>query len=175
MHNYLFTALKYSMYLHYFLSEKELQKSCFFHYIKLHTIKQSSFLLYLLSYISNIELISYISLSSISYVILRFSKDFVNQNWENTFDYLTLPDSIINAEEIEFYLEVIPGSAEYNLDNVTLEIVNEETWEQEANERIEILRKRNVTIYLDSDDLFTNDPTQGYRNRFNLIDSLSEM
>ena len=89
-------------------------------------------------------------MSSISYVILRFSKDFVNQNWENTFDYLTLPDSIINAEEIEFYLEVIPGSAEYNLDNVTLEIVNEENWEQEANERIEILRKRNVTIYLDS-------------------------
>ena len=108
---------------------------------------------------------------SISYVILRFSNDFVNQNWENTFDYLTLPDSIINAEEIEFYLEVIPGSAEYNLDNVTLEIVNEETWEQEANERIEILRKRNVTIYLDSNPyLFTDDLTQGYRNRYNLID-----
>ena len=88
---------------------------------------------------------------------------------------MTLPDSIINAEEIEFYLEVIPGSAEYNLDNVTLEIVNEENWEQEANERIEILRKRNVTIYLDFDDLFTNDLTQGYRNRFNLIDSLSDM
>ena len=110
-------------------------------------------------------------MSSISYVILRFSKDFVNQNWENTFDYLTLPDSIINAEEIEFYLEVIPGSAEYNLDNVTLEIVNEETWEQEANERIEILRKRNVTIYLDSNPyLFTDDLTQGYRNRYDLID-----
>ena len=127
--------------------------------------------MYILSYISNIGLISYISLSSISYVILRFSKDFVNQNWENTFDYLTLPDSIINAEEIEFYLEVIPGSAEYNLDNVTLEIVNEETWEQEANERIEILRKRNVTIYLDSNPyLFTDDLTQGFRNRYNLID-----
>ena len=127
--------------------------------------------MYILSYISNIGLISYISLSSISYVILRFSKDFVNQNWENTFDYLTLPDSIINAEEIEFYLEVIPGSAEYNLDNVTLEIVNEENWEQEANERIEILRKRNVTIYLDSNPyLFTDDLTQGFRNRYNLID-----
>ena len=99
---------------------------------------------------------------SISYVILRFSKDFDNQNWENTFDYLTFPDSIINAEEIEFYLEVIPGSAEYNLDNVTLEIVNEENWEQEANERIEILRKRNVTIYLDSNNsnfLTTDDLT----------------
>ena len=84
---------------------------------------------------------------------------------------MTLPDSIINAEEIEFYLEVIPGSAEYNLDNVTLEIVNEENWEQEANERIEILRKRNVTIYLDSNPyLFTDDLTQGYRNRYNLID-----
>ena len=127
--------------------------------------------MYLPSYILNIGLISYISLSSISYVILRFSKDFVNQNWENTFDYLTLPDSIINAEEIEFYLEVIPGSAEYNLDNVTLEIVNEETWEQEANERIEILRKRNVTIYLDSNPyLSTDDLTQGYRNRYNHID-----
>ena len=65
---------------------------------------------------------------------------------------MTLPDSIINAGEIEFYLEVFPGSAEYNLDNVTLEIVNEENWEQEANERIEIVRKRNVTIYLDSNN-----------------------
>ena len=45
------------------------------------------------------------------------------------------------------YLEVIPGSAEYNLDNITMEAVNEENWEQEAKERIEILRKRNVTIY----------------------------
>ena len=63
------------------------------------------------------------ALSSISYEILCFSKNFENQNWENTFDYLTLPDSIINAEEIEFYLEVIPGSAEYNLDNITLSII----------------------------------------------------
>ena len=79
--------------------------------------------MYVLSYISNIELISYINALSISYVVLRFSKDFDNQNWENTFEYLTLPDSIINAGEIEFYLEVFPGSAEYNLDNVTLSMI----------------------------------------------------
>ena len=66
-------------------------------------------------------------LLSITYVILRFSKDFDNQNWENTFEYLTLPNSIINAKEIEFYLEVFPGSAEYNLDNVTLSMVLYET------------------------------------------------
>ena len=55
------------------------------------------------------------------------------------------------------YLEVIPGSAEYNLDNITMETVNEENWEQEANERIEILRKRNVTIYFDYSNDFTTE------------------
>ena len=54
-------------------------------------------------------------------------------------------------------MQVTPGTANYNLDNVTFEIINNENWEEEANERIEILRKRNVIIYLDFDGINEND------------------
>ena len=54
--------------------------------------------------------------------IFPFRKEFDNENWENTFDFVTLPNLCIGASEIDFYLEVIPATADYNLDNVTMEI-----------------------------------------------------
>ena len=87
-----------------------------------------------------------------------FSKSVESDEWQNVFDQISIPYFIVDgAEEIELYLQVTPGTANYNLDNVTFEIINDENWEEEANERIEILRKRDVTIYLDFDGINEND------------------
>ena len=61
---------------------------------------------------------------------------------------LSLPSTVVGASEMKFYLEVSPPS-DFDIDNVSLdEVDNGETgdWEEEAAVRIDILRKRDLTL-----------------------------
>ena len=74
-----------------------------------------------------------------------------NNDWTIAFDFITLPQFIIGSDEIELYLEVSPENTDYNLDNVILEIVEEGNWVEEANQRIDKLRKSNITFHFNFD------------------------
>ena len=74
-----------------------------------------------------------------------------NNEWTISFDFITLPQFIIGSDEIELYLEVSPENTDYNLDNVILEIVEEGNWVEEANQRINKLRKSNITFHFNFD------------------------
>ena len=56
---------------------------------------------------------------------------------------------VVGASEIKLYLEVSPNS-DFNIDDVSLEEVDnggeEEDWEEEAAERINTLRKRDLRM-----------------------------
>ena len=46
-----------------------------------------------------------------------------------------------------------PGEALIDLDNISIEPEDEGNWEEEANQRIEIIRKRNVKINFELDSV----------------------
>ena len=69
-----------------------------------------------------------------------------NQGWEDIQTFVTLPHFLLGCDTVELYLEVTPGEAELDLDNITMEKVEEGNWKEEADKRIEILRKRNMKI-----------------------------
>ena len=61
---------------------------------------------------------------------------------------VNLPASVAGANEIKLYLEVSPSS-NFDLDNVSLEEADNGgtgDWEEEADARIDLLRKRNLTL-----------------------------
>ena len=61
---------------------------------------------------------------------------------------VNLPASVAGANEIKLYLEVSPSS-NFDLDNVSLEEADNggtDDWEEEADARIDLLRKRNLTL-----------------------------
>ena len=80
-----------------------------------------------------------------------------NQEWETIFEYITLPTFILGSDEVQFYLEVTPGNADIDLDNISLGPEDEGNWEEEANYRIDRLRKRNVKINLNIDAVDSED------------------
>ena len=55
-----------------------------------------------------------------------------HDDWTISFDFITLPQFIIGSDKIELYLEVSPENADYILDNVILEIVDEGNWVEEV-------------------------------------------
>ena len=70
--------------------------------------------------------------------------------WEDIFSYLTLPTFILGSEEVQLYLEVTPAEADLSLDNVSMGSEDEGDWIEEANKRIDTLRKKNVDIKFNS-------------------------
>ena len=74
-----------------------------------------------------------------------------SQDWSDIFDYITLPTYILGAEEAEFYMEATPDEAEISLDNISLSQADEGEWIEEANQRIDRLRKKNVKVDLNVD------------------------
>ena len=76
-----------------------------------------------------------------------------NGEWKDIFSSVTLPTSIIWADEALLYLGLIPADADYDLDNVSMEHQEWGDWEEEANNRIENLRKRHVAISFDLDSI----------------------
>ena len=64
------------------------------------------------------------------------------------------------ADELTLYLETESEGVDYDVDNVTMErLVISDTWRQQAEEDIERLRKRNITINfsgIDATDLVLN-------------------
>ena len=70
---------------------------------------------------------------------------------------MTLPNFILGSDEVQFYLEVTPGEALIDLDNISLEQEDEGNWQEEANKRIYILRKRKVKINFDLDSVKPED------------------
>ena len=51
-----------------------------------------------------------------------FRKKINNKKWEKTINTVTLPKTILGAKKIRLYLKVVPASADYDLDNVKMEI-----------------------------------------------------
>ena len=70
---------------------------------------------------------------------------------------MTLPNFILGSDEVQFYLEVTPGEALVDLDNISLEQEDKGHWQEEANKRIYILRKINVKINFDLDSVKPED------------------
>ena len=64
-----------------------------------------------------------------------------HDDWTISFDFITLPQFIIGSEKIELYLEVSPENADYILDNVILEIVDEGNWVEEVIQGGDINKK----------------------------------
>ena len=61
-----------------------------------------------------------------------------HDDWTISFDFITLPQFIIGSDKIELYLEVSPENADYILDNVILEIVDEGNWVEEVKQGADI-------------------------------------
>jgi len=75
-------------------------------------------------------------------------------SWKDDFTFITLPSFVREAQSIDFYLEAFPETAAFRIDDVALYDQDASNWEDEANGRIDLLRKRNLNIafdFLDSD------------------------
>ena len=70
-------------------------------------------------------------------------------DWREVSHDIALPAAVLGANEVKLYLEVDPKGA-YGLDDVSLTAT--ETggdWEEEANARIDVLRRRNVSLQIE--------------------------
>jgi len=68
-------------------------------------------------------------------------------SWSKGFRFLTFPAQALGAQELKLYLEVKPN-VNFGLDDVVLEQVDDGHWEEEANQRIDILRKRDLSMVI---------------------------
>ena len=60
---------------------------------------------------------------------------------------MSLHELVAQADELMLYLETESEGVDYDVDNVMMErLVISDTWRQQAEEDIERLRKRNITI-----------------------------
>ena len=73
---------------------------------------------------------------------------------------VSLHELVAQADELTLYLETESEGVDYDVDNVLMErLVISDTWRQQAEEDIERLRKRNITINfsgIDATDLVLN-------------------
>ena len=73
---------------------------------------------------------------------------------------MSLHELVAQADELMLYLETESEGVDYDVDNVVMErLVISDTWRQQAEEDIERLRKRNITINfsgIDATDLVLN-------------------
>ena len=59
---------------------------------------------------------------------------------------MTLPAWVRGASSVDLYLEAFPETTAFLLDDVALYEEDTSGWEQEANERIEQIRKSNLRV-----------------------------
>jgi GH35 family endo-1,4-beta-xylanase len=81
----------------------------------------------------------------------------VDAEWQEIFSFLTLPTFILGSQEVQLYLEATPAEADLALDNISLEPQDVGNWEEEANRRIDTLRKKNVDINFNLDSINPDD------------------
>jgi len=73
------------------------------------------------------------------------TSDEFGDGWNGYFHFINLPREVVGSREVKLYLEVTP-EADFDMDDIFLQVVDAGNWESEANERIDRLRKRDVTI-----------------------------
>ena len=76
-----------------------------------------------------------------------FSEEIVSIDWKNYTVTLDIDDSVSGADSVELMFEGSPAAANFSLDNISL-LTNDgdDSWKEEANDRIEKLRKRTVEL-----------------------------
>ena len=85
-----------------------------------------------------------------------FSEEIASPDWRNytVAVSLDIADSFLSADWVELLFEGSPATADFSLDNISLGDGDDLTWQDEANERIEKLRKRRVELnFLDIEAL----------------------
>ena len=80
---------------------------------------------------------------STNYFLL--SSDSASVDWSPFFHFVSLPAQVVGAEEVKLYLE-LTDLITYDLDDVSLERQDAGNWEEEANQRIDELRRRDVVL-----------------------------
>ena len=75
-----------------------------------------------------------------------FSEEMSSPDWQNYTLTVDIPDSVTTADLVELLFEGSPAQANFELDNISLTAGDGDdlTWQDEANQRIEKLRKRKV-------------------------------
>ena len=77
-----------------------------------------------------------------------FSQELSSPDWQNYTVTLDIPDSVATADLVELLFEGSPAMANFELDNISLAADDDLAWQDEANDRIEKLRKRRVEFNL---------------------------
>ena len=67
-------------------------------------------------------------------------------SWSEIATFVTLPAWVRGASSVDLYLEAFPETTAFLLDDVALYEEDTSGWEQEANERIEQIRKSNLRV-----------------------------
>ena len=81
-----------------------------------------------------------------------FSDLFSPSDWRNFTVSVDIDDIVTQAELVEIIFEGSPASSDFYLDNISLQETDDDSWKEEANDRIEKFRKSNVEInFLDTD------------------------
>ena len=81
-----------------------------------------------------------------------FTEEILSPDWQNYTLAVDITDSVITADWVELLFEASPATADFSLDDISLGDDDDLTWQDEANDRIEKLRKRRVEFnFLDID------------------------
>ena len=81
-----------------------------------------------------------------------FSEHISPSDWRNFTVGVDINDIVAQAESIDILFEGSPATSNFYLDNISLQETDDGTWRDEANDRIEELRKNNVELnFLDTD------------------------
>ena len=81
-----------------------------------------------------------------------FSGLFSPSDWRNFTVIVDIDDIVTQVELVEILFEGSPASSDFYLDNISLQETEDDSWKEEANDRIEKFRKNNVEInFLDTD------------------------
>ena len=76
-----------------------------------------------------------------------FSSEVMAPNWETRQAVVNINQLVAGADSVDLYFEGSPVSSDFSLDNVSLrEYRPDLSWKDEANRRIETLRKRDVSF-----------------------------
>ena len=84
--------------------------------------------------------------------ISLFSQQILATNWTNYKVAVDIDSSLTTAETVELLFEGSPATSNFDLDNISLHNTDDDSWKEEANDRIEKLRKRNVEFNFDDVD-----------------------
>ena len=80
--------------------------------------------------------------SEIRYFDLLHGKASASAGWNEFATFVTLPAWVRGATSIDLYLEAFPETTSFLVDDVALYEEDTSGWEEEANQRIELIRKK---------------------------------